>query len=64
MRGRGGEFKAKQTYLGIEGRREVGGWGEGGLLENEQGRTRRGGGLKTYGRYIFKKIVFQDVSKQ
>ena len=54
--------RQNKRTLGLKG---GGRWGgEGGLLENEQGRTRRGGGLKTYGRYIFKKIVFQDVSKQ
>ena len=56
--------RQNKRTLGLKGGGGWGGWGEGGLLENEQGRTRRGGGLKTYGRYIFKKIVFQDVSKQ
>ena len=56
--------RQNKRTLGLKGGGRWGGGG-GGLLENEQGRTRGGGGgLKTYGRYIFKKIVFQDVSKQ
>ena len=55
--------RQNKRTLGLKG---GGRWGGGGRVARKRTRANKegGGGLKTYGRYIFKKIVFQDVSKQ
>ena len=55
--------RQNKRTLGLKGGGRWGG-GRAGCSKTNKGEQGGRGGLKTYGRYIFKKIVFQDVSKQ